>query len=116
LLSDCGVVDAAFTQKGSRHCYSLFGIVGGLADAPLIALADVTRNDISRRTLESGDSPRIPLLNIGARQRLRLLANGVAGCESLEAGDDAFQLTHRNSSSVTSYKMGAMTTRRELLL
>src|ERR1700679_603024 len=89
-LPDRPMAGPAFSQNSSRHRYGLFRIVRGLADTPLIPLAKVARNNVSRPAVESRYPSRVPFVNVRACQCLGLLANGVAGRQALEAANDAF--------------------------
>ena len=90
-LSDSFMAGPPLAQEGPRDSQSLFGIIGGLADAPFIPFPGITGNDISRLAMESGNPARVPTLHIRSGKRLRLLANGIAGRQSLETADYAFR-------------------------
>jgi hypothetical protein len=97
------MADAALPQDSSRQRQGLFRIVRGFSDAPFIPLAGVTRDDVSRPAVESGYPSGIPPLNIGPGQHLRLLANGITGCQSFEAADYAFLVSHRVNEACPSF-------------
>jgi hypothetical protein len=83
----------------------LFGIIGRLADAPLIPLPGITGNDVSRPAVESDNPAGIPTLDIGSGQRLRLLANGIAGRQGFETTNYAFLQQHRNAEGISKFRM-----------
>src|ERR1700689_172208 len=97
-LSNRFMAGPAFPQNRPRHRDGLFRVVRSLADTPLIPLAKVARDEVSRPSVESRYPSRVPRVNVRACQHLGLLANGIAGCQALEAANDAPLAPHKTRS------------------
>jgi hypothetical protein len=102
-LPDRFVVGIAAPEERSCHCQRLFRVIRRLTDAPLIPLASVTGNDVSRAAMESRDAFGIPLDNVRPGQRFGLLANRVAGCQPLKAGNYPFLNPHKPDPASLNY-------------
>ena len=84
--ADAHMRDAPITDDGPRNGKRPLRIVGRFADAPLaFRIAGIAGNDRARSAFEAPDASRIPAQHIVARQHLRLLANGIAGRDALQA-------------------------------
>jgi hypothetical protein len=90
LATDARVTHVAVLENRPRHRDRPLGVVGSLADAPLaLPIADVPRDGCSWRSLEPTDAVRIPSENVLAGQRLGLLSDRVAGCDSPQTGKNS---------------------------
>jgi hypothetical protein len=85
------VPDRAIVEDGARDRKRLLGVIGGLADTPLmLPVADISRDDGTRQSFEPTNAVRVPSDNVGSGQRFGLLADRVAGGNTFQAGDDPF--------------------------
>jgi len=88
--ADARVADIAVLENGSRYSDRALSVVSGLADSPLsLGIAKIPRDRCPRHSLEPTDPVRIPPENPIPGQRLGLLADGVTGCDALQARENA---------------------------
>ena len=91
LTSDAHVRHIAITDNRSRHGNGPLGVVGRFAESPLVfAIPAISSDDDVRRTLEPLHAIGVPAADLVAGQVLGLLADGVAGRNAFETGDDPF--------------------------
>ena len=103
LATDAGVTHVAVLENRPRHRDRPLGVVGGLADAPLVLrIAGVPRDGCSRRSLESTDSVWIPAKNTRSGKGLCLLSDRVTGCDPLQTGKNSLRQARIRSPAVRS--------------
>ena len=80
------VADRALAEDGAGDGEGLFGVVGSLADAPLVAFAGIAGGLTSAGdAVEAGDAAGIPAEEVGAGKGFGLFADRVADGQRLEA-------------------------------
>ncbi len=84
------VRNGAIRNDGAGDRDRPLGVVGRLANAPLtFRVPCIPRNDGARRSFETVNAVGIPARYLGMRQRLGLLADGVADGDARKARADA---------------------------
>jgi hypothetical protein len=96
-MASCLTSPSRKSARATAIVCSLSSVVSPMRHSYL--LQRVAWDDVTWQAVEPRYPSGIPPLNIGPRQCLRLLANSIAGCESLEAADYAFLISHRDSEA-----------------
>jgi hypothetical protein len=85
LTADADMSDVAVAQDRPGNREGSLRVVGGFTEPPLVfSIARIPRNDRPRATFEPVNSARVPMGNLGAREVLCLLTDGVPSRQCLE--------------------------------
>ena len=89
--ADTGMRNRSFcSDDRSSDSDRALGIIGGLADSPLmLCIACISRDYGTRRPFEASDALRVPAEDVGVRQHLRLLPDRITSRDSFEAAVNA---------------------------